>query len=517
MTRLRVASMMLTVLVFAGSLAADNFRNGPRFGDDGPAEPRPVRNSAPRPPAEDDLSADSLRRYHRAVERQYGGYRNVPLELKAQHLSWAIERYHMTPWRQINPRVVLPKRAGKPLNFRPGADISTWNGAFLSALSYEYAVTKSPQTLKRIEMLIRGIRLFFTVTGEKGLPARCVLRKPIPDFDRSWIAADKTKYYYKSDAAKGTVNQLTCGLIDALTLAGTDMRASSRRLAQRLLSDMAYHLVRHDYKLTEANGKETKYGDLTPKFGPQGIPFNAQLAYLVVAGGAHFPSADARSREKTREAYEHLRFKHHVYYENPFGRIILPQRVGASVFVKGMNDRNHVCNAAYHGLMLERWAARNENRRVDRKFAFELGRTMYWTLRRIENEGNALCNFMWAGILSDPEMREAIVPGDKSQTLRQIEKLKGIGWEQLRRFPVDRFFEPGEEVATRDPQWVDAHKKNESYMWKSGPFTKWRVTGPADNTHTASIDFLYAYWLARFWRLDTPPRQPIRSSSKSEP
>ena len=45
---------------------------------------------------------------HRAVERRYGTRRNVPLDVKAAHLEWVLLRYHMTPWDQLNPRVMLP-------------------------------------------------------------------------------------------------------------------------------------------------------------------------------------------------------------------------------------------------------------------------------------------------------------------------------------------------------------------------------------------------------------------------
>ena len=45
--------------------------------------------------------------------------------------------------------------------------------------------------------------------------------------------------------------------------------------------------------------------------------------------------------------FRRLRFEHHCYFEYPRNLIVLPQRVGGSPFVKGMNDRNHVTNAAF--------------------------------------------------------------------------------------------------------------------------------------------------------------------------
>jgi hypothetical protein len=111
---------------------------------------------------------------------------------------------------------------------------------------------------------------------------------------------------------------------------------------------------------------------------------------------------------------------------------------------------------------------------------------------------------MWAGILSDPEAFRAIIRDDPARTRRQLEKVTAIGFEQLRRFPVQRFSQPGRDVATREPQWVDARKSGDSYLWKSGPYERRETTGPPTNHLCASIDYLHAYWLMRYWKLDDP-------------
>lgn len=123
-------------LVFAEELFAQPVQ-GPRFPQNpqSPISP-PMALEALRPTGA-DYTAESLRRFHRAFQAQYGGTaRDVPLAAKAEHLEWALVRYHWTPFNQINPRVILPEQIGPLPEYRYGADISTWNGTFLAALSY---------------------------------------------------------------------------------------------------------------------------------------------------------------------------------------------------------------------------------------------------------------------------------------------------------------------------------------------------------------------------------------------
>jgi len=459
-------------------------------------------------PTGNDYSAESLRRYHRAFQSQFGPtIRHVPLEAKAEHLEWVLTRYHWTPFNQINPRLILPEQPGPPPEYRYGADISTWNGAFLGTLSYKYAVTKNPDTLAKIGRLLEGMHFFLEVTGRHGLPARVVLRQdaPVADCNLPYTAPDGTNYFYRSDAAKGTLNQIIGGYCVMMMLAYPDLPADKQALARNDLQAMVYHLIEHGYRLTEKDGKRTGYGDVRPLIGSQSVPFNAQVAYMVVATGAYFPGDDPRAQRRIQKEFERLREKHHVYYEDPRKTLlplILPQRVGDNPFVKGMNDRNHVLNAAYWGLMLERFAARKEGRNVHGEFTYQLGRTMFWTIRHIQNHGNALCNLMWGGILSDPEMFAHIAPQNPAGTKHQVAWLNNVAIEQLRRFPVDRFYEPGEKVETPVAQWIDARKKHDSYLWKADPFYRWKTTGETSNNHIASLDFLHAYWLARYWGLD---------------
>lgn len=466
-------------------------------------------------PAADDYTPDGLRAaIVETLDRYAVADVNLPLDVKAEFLEWQLWRYHRAAHGQVYNRARLPERAGELPDHLPGSDTSTWNGALLSALSYKYAATKDPETLRRIAELIGGLHLFFHVTGQPGLPSRSVTfdERVRQEGMRSGTSPDGRPLWYRGDPAKGTVNQLAGGYAALMMLSDADLPETTRRTAHDDLTAMVLHLIEHDYRLTERDGSPTTYGDLTPLAGSVGVPFNAQVAYQIVALGETFPLGDVPRRRRIHEAFRQLREKHHVYYEAPLRSLIQPQRVAESVFLKGMNDRNHVTNAAFTGLSLELFAARRDGRDFDREFVYQLGQTMCYSLGRIGRERNALCNLMWAALLRDPAVFEAMVREDSAAALAIEERAVRDAVEQLRRFRLDRFDYPGREVASEAPLWVD-QRRIDDYQWKADPHRGWQVSGPATNNVRCAIDFLHAYWLLRHYRLDEHPALDERAAA----
>lgn len=466
---------------------------------------RKPRYSPPLAPPDGDFTAASLRQCQDELRRQYGGNdRSIPPAVKAEFLQWVLTRYHLAPYHQVHHTVVLPNEPGVPPEYSFGDDVSTWNGALLAAMSYKYAVTHDPDTLALITDLVDGLHFFQVVTGQRGLPARCIVQSdaPVLRANRRYIAPNGVVYHFRSDAAKGTFNQIAAGYAVMLMLVGNELPPDVRDMAQHDLAEMTTHLLDHKYHITEADGHKTTYGDLTPLIGPVSVPFNAQVAYMMVAASNQFPGRDVVAWKMIHHEYDRLRNKHHVYYEDPRQLPITPQKVAGGPFVKGMNDRNHVMTAAYVGAMLELDLARRQQRQPERRFLFEIGQTMAWTVQELLNDRNALCNFEWAGLLRDPVVLAAVVPQDRrDNALKQLDYLVGTGIEQIRRAPIDRFYYPGKKVETREPQWLDAQRPDEVYCWKAGANYRWEITGPPSTAVTAGTDYLHAYWLMRYFHI----------------
>lgn len=469
----------------------------------------PLRRAPLAVPAADDDSLSALVDYTNTLNQDYGGsYRDIPLEVKAAYYEWLLWRYHLAPYGIVHGIVRLPERRGPLRQHLPESDGSTWNGALLAALSYKYAVTRDGQTLERIKHLLEGLHLFQKATGQPGLPARCVIagEPPLGTLTKVYTAADGTKYLFESGAAKGTVNQLAQGYGSLRLTAWDDLPLAHQDMAREDAARLAQHLVKHDYRLTDADGKPTPYGDLTPLVATVGVPFNAQVAYAIVAVGRSYRSLDIARKRQIDEAWDYLRGKHHAYYEDPRRHLVRPQQVGASRFVKGMNDRMHVTSAAYMGLCLELAEAQRQRRKADRTFLFELGATMDWSMSYLDDHRNSLVNFMWCGILTQPGAFSAIIRRDPAPTEKQFAHVLNVGVEQLRRFPLLRVALEGEMIETGDAQWVDAFRPD-SYYWKSQSHHVWRPKTPAklQDRLFAAIDFLHAYWLLRYYRLDEHP------------
>lgn len=462
-------------------------------------------------PTGDDFSARCLWAYEETLRNSYGGDAAVPTAVKADHFEWVLSRYHLAPTGLVHETSVLPEAAGAPPAHQFGDDVVTWNGALLSAMAHKYAVTGDPQAAHLIGRLLDGVRLAIDATGAPGLAARCVLRSDVPvgAATRRYDAPDGAVYHLRSDAAKGTYNQLAGGLATVSLLAAGGLPQNKRQQLRDVTTELALHLIGHEYRLTEKGGARTEHGDIRPRIGPQSVPFNSQVAYLVVAAGQVSPPDDPVRRGRIEDAFRKLRHEHHVYYEHPGRSLLLPQRVGDSLLVKGMNDRNHVMNAAYHGLLIELHVAAREGRPADGTFLHQLGQTMLWAARRLRGERNSLCDFQWAGLLSDPNVAAAILPNPGERTAEIAFAARGVadGTEQLRRFPIHRFRTPGRVVKTRERQWADSMPPQETYLWKAGPYDLWVPDGPWDAVGpstprvNSSIDYLNAYWVMRYWRL----------------
>jgi hypothetical protein len=465
---------------------------------------RPLSGPLLDPPGGDDYSWQSLAAYQERLEAHYGGYREIPLDVKAAYFQWELLRYHLTPYHQVYNRAFLPAGPGEPPQWFPGGDSSTWNGALMAALSFQYAATKDPAALAAISEVVRGMHLFFEVTGQPGLMARSVSRIDglvVEDQTGSYTTADGVEYRFLGNPAKGGYNQIAGGYAALMMHAYDDLPGEIQQLARADMTAMVLHLIDHDYRATNRDGSHTSWGDLRPLIGSISLPFNAQVAYQIVALGYCFPPDDPAQRDRIVAEFVRLRGKHHVYYEAPLRNLVPPQRIGGGPLVKGMNDRNHVTNAAFIGLALELDQARRQGREPDGKFLYELGQTMVHSMDYLWDKHNSLCTFMWAGILSDPRAFATIVRRKPNTTRTRLVQSQADAVEQLRRFRLDRFLRPGRAIKTEQVQWCDTFQPDD-YLWKCDPYLVVEPTGPATNACQCAIDYLYAYWLMRYYRLD---------------
>lgn len=504
----------LALLLVCGLLCGTPFTWGeePQPKEQGPtarlaALPQTSAQGLPEPPALGDQSGDSLAGYLESLKAELGvAERDLPLQWKAEFYEWLIWRYHFTPYKQVITSIDLPATAGEPPLWLAGRDDATWNGALLAALSYKYAATEDPNTLVHIAELLEGLHFFFEVTGQPGYAARCVVYEnaPVREEMTDYVAPDGTRYRYMYGPAKGTYNQLAGGYATLMMYAFDDLPPEVQRIARDDVTAMVLHLIDHNYRLTDRNGERSPYGDMTPVFASVGVPFNAQVAYQIVALGQYYAGGDAAAKARIERAFRDLRDEEHVYYEHPWRNLVQPQRVGGSPLVKGMNDRNHVTNAAFVSLAMDIHNSRSSGGPLDENFLYRMGRTGYHSMEYLDGWHNALCNFQWAALLSDPEVFDKIINRKPNSARALMERNLLDGVEHLRRFPLDRFAYDGFDSETEHPGWIDQYRPD-AYHWKND--TRWIFTrtGPRKARFISAIDYLHAYWLFRAHGLDNHP------------
>jgi hypothetical protein len=461
------------------------------------------------PPRGDDRSYASLHAYIERLQAATGDYRTIPLDWKAEFYEWELWRYHLNEMEQIYSQVELAEQTGVMPKTIPLRDMSTWNGSVMAALSFKYAVTREPETLRRLAQLVRGMHFFFQVTGVPGLMARAIHPTRWPneaDYGRmdEYTAPDGRKWYVIGDPAKGGYNQIAGGYAALMMYAAQDLPPEVKKLAHDDMTAMIVHLVRNNWKAQGKTGPTT-YGDLTPVVAGCGVPFNAQVAYELAALGHHFLPSDPPQAAAIENEFRRLRDKHHCYFEYPLHSLVLPQKVGGSPFVKGMNDRNHVTNAAFIGLMLDIERSRRTQTPYDGTFVHQLGQTMVNSMEELYDKRNSLCTFMWAGLTRDAQVFAYIVPKESDRREHVVKTARAVvdGVEQLRRFKLDRWWTRGGAIVeTKELQWNDAFRPDDS-IWKVSPLLKYDRSGAtATHEYFCAMDYLYAYWVMRYFHLE---------------
>lgn len=69
---------------------------------------------------------------------------------------------------------------------------------------------------------------------------------------------------------------------------------------------------------------------------------------------------------------------------------------------------------------------------------------------------------------------------------------------------LDRWVGAGRVVDSGRAQWGDTHAADDFY-WKCNPHLVFEPTSSATNVYYAALDYLYAYWVMRFYHLDRHP------------
>ncbi len=135
-------------------------------------------------------------------------------------------------------------------------------GTYMMSLAYEYAVTGDKETLALARRCLKAMMLLQNVTGVPGLIARCVRRKGNTAYGGSmpkWF--DAGEYEWLGDVSSDEV----VGHFSALSVY-YDLCADENEKEQicKALCAVVDHILEHNYKLCDADGQFTRWGNWNP-------------------------------------------------------------------------------------------------------------------------------------------------------------------------------------------------------------------------------------------------------------
>jgi hypothetical protein len=203
-------------------------------------------------------------------------------------------------------------------------NVGTWTGLYSASQAYRYAATKDPKALDNLRRSVKGEQDMLRITGVPGLFTRIMVNPALPGFPSAaqlaaWYpdcdlsvahckrfnevtAGEFSGWWFKNDVSK---DEYAAHLFAMSVVLDVVDDPEVRERASAIATAVGDHLIEHNLKLTDIDGKVTTYGRLTPMSFDDFPGFNALLALswikiAAVAGG-----------DKYREFYEGCLLQQH--------------------------------------------------------------------------------------------------------------------------------------------------------------------------------------------------------------
>lgn len=367
--------------------------------------------------------------------------------------------------RFLSPEGILVYRRSvdSPPNLESGpygnlADGACWSGYYLGACALRFAAEQSAEAEADLDRALAGVESLFEATGQPGLLCRSIDRN-LTDEQFSarsgeWRPAALPGYHYRGDVSKDQIAGVLFGLGCVVYHCGT--REYLLR-ARRLLEALADRLDAADLGITDAGGRVTSHGDLSPRY--LGFPVAANAAVVLAAFRL---SAAAGGPPRHLERYREL-------VEDGYARDA--SHAAVRVFGKTNRNNDHMATGCLYPLfMLED--------ELDIRELYRRG--LARVARPAREEGNAwFLGLSMAASGTDPD-------------------LVAIALDALLRLPLEKRSGPVDlRGKVRGPVPVELRPAT-AFVWRSDPY---RLVKDPDGIRPvrdyAPLDYYAAYWLLR--------------------
>jgi hypothetical protein len=400
---------------------------------------------------------------------------------KARAFRQALVERHLSPEGLVLYRVNLAtlSRDLADGSYPNLADTPTFTGLFAATSCMRAEIETGAardEALDDARRALDGLRFLMDVTGVRGLLARGVRRASAPAPDegaRKWLPARAPHqgWRFRADVS---MDQYANGLLPAVDACRELFPEQSRSLAV----DFAAHLLAHDFRLVDPDGRVTRYGDLSP-WSALGWNSIAQLvAYVGIALAADLDADPGFARAKVELRDEGL----------------VPFRA-RSTNLRLLGITNHSNDLMAWNLY--RVSIPLAERSADPALpALRHGMQRSWL--RVRPDGNAYLAFLHCRLDARACERSALARGLELLERFPLEKRKlappaAIAELPRRLLPGRKFHE-----LARAPVPIELRPPS-SFEWKSSPY---RTSAGVDaDVEYTGLDFLAAYWM---WR-SLPP------------
>jgi hypothetical protein len=425
------------------------------------------------------------------------GATDDPLLEKARRFRTALVERHLSPEGLVLYRVDLDSLETdlERGTYPDLADTPTFTGLLAATACTRARVEGAAgarEARSDADRALSGLELLTRVTGTRGLLARGARRIDAPAADeghKKWFAGGPgfERYRWRGDVS---VDQYANGLLPA----AAECRGLFPDRVRRLVVDFAEHLLEHDLRIVDPDGRRTRFGDLTPGSG-YGLNSIARLtAYATFA-----LAAELDPDPRWDETRDRLRDR---------DRVVARSRT-TNVRIFGITNHSNDLMAWNLYRVLVPLA-----RRTDDPALGDLRHGMWRTWLRVRPDGNPY--FVAVHCTVDPGACDRNAFADGRETLRRfpLEKRKVAHDPALDRVP--RAILPGRKFRRRARHPVPIElRPPSSFEWKSSPY---RVSGGvAPTVEYTGLDYLAAYWLYRDAELQLDRADSVSRETRRTP
>ena len=352
-----------------------------------------------------------------------------------------------------------------------------WTAKYLASQVYRYAVTGEQEALEIARRSMKALIYLMDVTGIPGFTARAIRREGedgYGDGDREWHLSPDGSCEWKGETSSDEMTGHFFGLSLYYDFCANDEEKAELR---RGLCGIVDHIIAHDFKLCDVDGKPTTWANWNPMdlnlndkwIWEKGVNALEILAFLKVA---YHISGD----EKYDEVYKELIFKHHYAINITHHKVF-------DGHVTHIDDNL--------GFLAGDTLLRLEDDPAIRRLAL-MGMTHHWNYEKIER--TPLWNFMYGahtGLYSDIE---AAVQSMREMPLSLI------------RYKTINSNRKGLVMDDEQEQWGEPEQLKVPLPYDERPLCKYDANPfRYDDGDSASAEdgtmYLLPYWFARYHKL----------------